>query len=257
MHLGIYELSTYKTTISDLQRRLTDRKYDELYYSGLPTANGSQNGKNNDNDLEKMLKEQKPKYETNNKRNDSKHQEMFAKKNSQESKQKHVKENRDLMKTNSPEYYGKKYPTKQNTNDNIYSEQEYERAANGTSFRYRSKWFCNLTNTWSFLDDSQDITELISTVWSYLSQNQTTFGKNGENWKHPTVKPVLLVNRLVKLLTEENDLVCDMFLGSGTTMVSCIQTNRKFIGCELQEQYFKICEERKYLEFKNQSEMLF
>ncbi len=62
--------------------------------------------------------------------------------------------------------------------------------------------------------------------------------------EHLTVKPVMLISHLVKLLTKEGQVVLDPFMGSGTTGVACKNTNRNFIGIELDETYFKIAKER-------------
>jgi site-specific DNA-methyltransferase (adenine-specific) len=61
---------------------------------------------------------------------------------------------------------------------------------------------------------------------------------------HPTQKPVALFEYLIKTYTNEGDLVLDNCIGSGTTAVACIKTNRNFIGIELSEEYCKIAEER-------------
>jgi len=61
---------------------------------------------------------------------------------------------------------------------------------------------------------------------------------------HPTVKPVELMKYLVKLVTKENALVLDPFLGSGTTAIACRQLCRNFIGIEKEAEYVKIAEAR-------------
>ena len=61
---------------------------------------------------------------------------------------------------------------------------------------------------------------------------------------HPTQKPVLLLEDLIKTFSNEGDLVVDLTMGSGTTGVACMNTNRNFIGIELDEEYFKIAKER-------------
>ena len=61
---------------------------------------------------------------------------------------------------------------------------------------------------------------------------------------HPTQKPVALMEYLIKTYTNENETVLDFTMGSGTTGVACKQTNRKFIGIEKDEKYFKIAQER-------------
>lgn len=61
---------------------------------------------------------------------------------------------------------------------------------------------------------------------------------------HPTQKPVLLLEDLIKTFSNENDLVVDLTMGSGSTGVAAKNLNRKFIGIEQDEKYFKIAEER-------------
>ena len=68
---------------------------------------------------------------------------------------------------------------------------------------------------------------------------------NGNNGNvHPTQKPVPLFEYLIKTYTNEGDTVLDNVMGSGTTGVACKNLNRKFIGIELDEEYFKIATER-------------
>lgn len=64
------------------------------------------------------------------------------------------------------------------------------------------------------------------------------------NKKHPTEKPVGLLEIMIENSTSVGDTVIDPFLGSGTTGVACINTNRNFIGIELDEGYFKIAQDR-------------
>ena len=61
---------------------------------------------------------------------------------------------------------------------------------------------------------------------------------------HPTQKPVLLLEDLIKTFSNENDLVVDLTMGSGSTGVACVNTNRSFTGIEMDSSYFKIAEER-------------
>lgn len=61
---------------------------------------------------------------------------------------------------------------------------------------------------------------------------------------HPTQKPVALLEYLIKTYTNEGDLILDFTMGSGSTGVACLNTNRKFIGIELDEKYFNIARER-------------
>lgn len=61
---------------------------------------------------------------------------------------------------------------------------------------------------------------------------------------HPTQKPVPLMEYLIKTYTNENEVVLDFTMGSGTTGVACKNLNRSFIGIELDEKYFGIAKER-------------
>jgi len=61
---------------------------------------------------------------------------------------------------------------------------------------------------------------------------------------HPTQKPLELLEYLVKTYSNENDIILDNTMGSGTTGVACKNLNRKFIGIEKDEKYFKIAESR-------------
>ena len=63
-------------------------------------------------------------------------------------------------------------------------------------------------------------------------------------YKHPTIKPLNIIENLITNSSKENDTVLDCFLGSGTTGVACINTNRKFIGIELDNNYFDIASKR-------------
>ena len=70
-----------------------------------------------------------------------------------------------------------------------------------------------------------------------------------ENWQratnfHATVKPIALMQYLIKLVTPENGIVLDPFMGSGTTGIACVIDNFNFIGCELSKEYCDIARER-------------
>ena len=67
---------------------------------------------------------------------------------------------------------------------------------------------------------------------------------NTQVGKHPTQKPVTLMEYLIKTYTNECETVLDFTMGSGTTGVACKNLNRKFIGIELDEEYFKIAQDR-------------
>ena len=67
---------------------------------------------------------------------------------------------------------------------------------------------------------------------------------NKESGLHPTQKPIALLEYLIKTYTNENEVVLDNCMGSGSTCVACINTNRQFIGIELDKNYFEIAEKR-------------
>ena len=61
---------------------------------------------------------------------------------------------------------------------------------------------------------------------------------------HPTQKPVELLEYLIETYTNENDLIVDNCIGSGTTAIACKQTGRSFIGIEKEQKYFDIANKR-------------
>lgn len=65
-----------------------------------------------------------------------------------------------------------------------------------------------------------------------------------DDYGHPTIKPIELVKRHIAHATNENDLVLDPFMGSGTTAVACKELNRRFIGFEINEKYYKLANDR-------------
>ena len=68
--------------------------------------------------------------------------------------------------------------------------------------------------------------------------------KDKKLYKHPTCKPVEILRNLIINSSLENDVVLDPFLGSGSTGVACKNTARKFIGIEINKEYFNIAKER-------------
>jgi site-specific DNA-methyltransferase (adenine-specific) len=93
------------------------------------------------------------------------------------------------------------------------------------------------------------------------SKRERTAGlPEGQTSTHPTVKPVRLMEYLVRLVTPKDGVCLDPFMGSGTTGVACVNTGRKFIGIELDENYFEIAKKRveeKRKEKENQAPTLF
>jgi site-specific DNA-methyltransferase (adenine-specific) len=75
------------------------------------------------------------------------------------------------------------------------------------------------------------------------SKNMERFTSIMKN-NHPTVKPIKLMEYLIKLVSKEDALILDPFLGSGTTAIACLKLNRQFIGIEKEEEYIKIAKAR-------------
>ena len=74
--------------------------------------------------------------------------------------------------------------------------------------------------------------------------NLIVFDKIRKGSLHPTQKPVALLEYLIRTYTNEGETVLDFTMGSGSTGVAALNTNRNFIGIELDEEYFKIAENR-------------
>lgn len=68
--------------------------------------------------------------------------------------------------------------------------------------------------------------------------------RDKEKYKHPTIKPIELIKRHIKLSTQPNDIILDCFAGSGTTCVAAKELERQFIGIEINEEYHKISLDR-------------
>ena len=75
---------------------------------------------------------------------------------------------------------------------------------------------------------------------SILTKNIVEVTSLCKNTNHPTEKPVELMETLVKLVSVEGSTVLDMFMGSCSTGVACLNTNRKFLGVEMDDKYFDI-----------------
>ena len=65
-----------------------------------------------------------------------------------------------------------------------------------------------------------------------------------KEWNHPALKPLEPCLNMIPIGSDENDVVLDPYMGSGTTGVACIKTNRQFIGIEKNEEFFNMAVER-------------
>mgnify|MGYP006149763503 CR=1 FL=1 len=77
-------------------------------------------------------------------------------------------------------------------------------------------------------------------VWTLIAPKK----QEKEFGKHPTQKPLMLLEYIIQSSTNEGDLVLDPFNGSGTTGVSCILNSRKFIGIDNNKKFCKLAEKR-------------
>ena len=84
----------------------------------------------------------------------------------------------------------------------------------------------------------------IKTEKKYPKQNLYFNQNDPRKILHPTQKPVKLMEYLIKTYTNANETVLDFTMGSGSTGVACVNTNRNFIGIEMDENYFNIATKR-------------
>ncbi len=84
----------------------------------------------------------------------------------------------------------------------------------------------------------EEFVEWTNGLWTFAPE------KRQKQFGHPAMFPEELPKRLIKMFSWKSALVVDPFMGSGTTAVACIKTNRKYIGFEISEEYCKIAEKR-------------
>ena len=121
---------------------------------------------------------------------------------------------------------------------------------------FGANYFCDMlpfSNHWIFWDKKGDISfknpfadgELIYTTFTspikrVVFKQQSFITDSKDKRYHPTQKPSELIQMLIEQYSNDGDLVLDPFLGSGTTAVACVNTNRHYIGFELDPQYYDI-----------------
>ena len=106
--------------------------------------------------------------------------------------------------------------------------------------------FVNSTESWiyfTYQSHTGTFNNNGSVIHDFVETSLTT-GNEKKKGKHPTQKPVPLMKHFVRLLSNEDDVVLDPFMGSGSTGVAALEANRKFIGMELNPEYFAIAENR-------------
>lgn len=93
-------------------------------------------------------------------------------------------------------------------------------------------------------DGTRNPISIISARVPFNTSYSKKYSKDIEVRLHPTQKPIVLLEYLIKTYTDENDIVLDNCMGSGSTGIACIKTNRNFIGIEIDKEYFEIATER-------------
>jgi len=82
-----------------------------------------------------------------------------------------------------------------------------------------------------------------NSVKKYTVEWNGLLGKESKRF-HPTQKPEVLIKKILLDYTKQNDIIFDGFMGSGTTAIACLETKRRYIGCELDKGYFDIAQKR-------------
>lgn len=101
--------------------------------------------------------------------------------------------------------------------------------------------------------DRRYITDYECAIWAVKKNSKWTFNRLSESYQrpefnfsittwnekvgHPTQKPVALMEDIIKIHSDEGQTILDPFMGSGTTAIACMNTNRNYIGFELDETY--------------------
>ena len=119
---------------------------------------------------------------------------------------------------------------------------------------------CEKTNPMPRNRDRRYITDYECAIWLVNKKSKWVFNRLDEKYQRPkfeypvvsgnektmhtTQKPVKLMEEIIRVHTKEDNTILDCFMGSGSTGVACMNTNRKFIGIELDKNYFDIAKQR-------------
>lgn len=122
---------------------------------------------------------------------------------------------------------------------NIYNPQMEKRKPRVDKENFIKNW--DAFNWWWV------VRKYSNTEWLYFPKNILEISNADQRWKvHPTQKPVALIEYLVKTYTNEGETVLDFTIGSWTTAIACINTNRNYIWFELDKSYYEIANQRIY-----------
>ena len=119
-----------------------------------------------------------------------------------------------------------------------YNPQKIEGKPNHSKGKPK-KGVNNNYGEFNFVDNSKELGDM-----KHPTSIITVSKPHPSKMLHPTQKPVDLLEFLIKTYTNEGELVLDNCMGSGSTGVACLNTNRKFIGIELDDKYFEISKSR-------------
>ena len=103
---------------------------------------------------------------------------------------------------------------------------------------------CAVRDTLAYAKQEKAILVKNDTGLRYPRSVQYFVTAESEGKFHPTQKPMALMEWLIRTYTDENDVIFDPCMGSGTTGVACMNLNRRFIGIEKEEKYFEIAKKR-------------
>lgn len=138
----------------------------------------------------------------------------------------------------------KKLPTYHPIKRKITQKEAMERGVNVGRTRHKKADRCVLYGHVNAQDYTDDGTRYPHDVIHFSNWNGALFGNLTKVTKHPTQKPVSILEYLLKTYTNEGETVLDNTMGSGSTGVACVNTNRKFIGIELQKDFFDVAKQR-------------
>ena len=132
-----------------------------------------------------------------------------------------------------------------------YNKQMIPRLSKSMEQHIKNNGTFNVSNKTSGNQQSIAYKEIPANRYSATEKNPSSIIKinslraNSKEWYgHPTQKPVKLLEYLIKTYTNEGETVLDNCVGSGTTAIACLNTNRNFIGFEMDKGYFDIANER-------------
>jgi site-specific DNA-methyltransferase (adenine-specific) len=132
-------------------------------------------------------------------------------------------------------------------NKHNYHPIKQERSESGKSrldYKFKNKTSESTINGGKFVSNDND--EYVNPLGKNLRNPSSVQKFNTQVGKHPTQKPVELMEYLIKTYTNENETVLDFTMGSGSTGVAAKNLNRNFIGIEMDHKYFEIAKERIY-----------